>query len=315
MEGEQTPFVPDWRDEKNYTDHGKDLEAWAWEFLRRNPSYQGDYSIWQSLPDDDGEGNYSPKYSDTPCLADDTAFYHCTPHAEPGETVAQFEARTGYFPDTWYSYISERWKVVQPHDPANPYGPAFYLDNIPPYEVDFVPQAFDFGPRTDWGRIAMEHMAGRLLNAPWPEEIDSNVVVLGFDLRFPIDDQTTAANKHLKELRDSRKAAALGFGLDIKRKQRGTAHEDKRIVLLQILDALREGSDDVEIIKELYSGKAKPTPAGSSQAAQRAQDDEQQRFQEASADWLNKARRRAKEICKSRYLEWVLWAAIPKSKK
>lgn len=315
MEGEQTPFVTDWRDEKNYTDHGDDLEAWAWEFLRRNPEYQRDFAIWNALPDDDGEGNHSPKYSITPCLGDDTSFYRCTPTAEYGETVEQFERRTGYLPDTWYSYISERWKVVQPHDPAQPYGPGFCLDNIPPYQVDFVPNGFDFGPRTDWGRKAMEHMAGRLLYAPWPEDIDSDVVVLGFDLRLTIDDQITAAEKYLKALRDGQKEFTEQIGVGRDEIQRGMPQESKRIELLRLLDATRTGADDAEIIKEMYQGLAKRTPPGDSTSAQQAQDDEWLRYQTRGEDWLRKARRRATGMCESGYLKMVFWSSLPKSKK
>ena len=55
---------PDWMDMNTgvYPDHGDDLSSWAWEFLRRNPEYQADYARWAALPDDDGNGNKSPKY-------------------------------------------------------------------------------------------------------------------------------------------------------------------------------------------------------------------------------------------------------------
>ncbi|MCU7871351.1 MAG: hypothetical protein KZQ91_01265 [Candidatus Thiodiazotropha sp. (ex Lucinoma borealis)] len=38
-------WLPDWRKSSEYPSSGKDLspEAWAWEFLRRNPEFQDDY--------------------------------------------------------------------------------------------------------------------------------------------------------------------------------------------------------------------------------------------------------------------------------
>ena len=36
-------WLPDWKDESQYKDHGDDYNKWAWEFLRRNPEYQADW--------------------------------------------------------------------------------------------------------------------------------------------------------------------------------------------------------------------------------------------------------------------------------
>ena len=46
----------DWRQEADYAYcHQLDLSGWAWQFLRRNPAYQADYTefinIWQQLED------------------------------------------------------------------------------------------------------------------------------------------------------------------------------------------------------------------------------------------------------------------------
>ncbi len=39
-------WLPDWEDKKQYPDPGTtSSRQWAWEFLRRNPEYQQDYSF------------------------------------------------------------------------------------------------------------------------------------------------------------------------------------------------------------------------------------------------------------------------------
>ena len=86
-------WLPDWKDETAYTDHGDDLEAWAWEFLRRNPDYQADFARWAALPEEwtvDGISGLSPKYAGG--VGEFTPMLYCQP-AENHPAMARRDSR------------------------------------------------------------------------------------------------------------------------------------------------------------------------------------------------------------------------------
>lgn len=63
----QTPAALNWRTGTGYPEHGERTDLWAWEFLRRNPSYRADWQRFIAVADE-LRGTYSKPYDN---LSDD----------------------------------------------------------------------------------------------------------------------------------------------------------------------------------------------------------------------------------------------------
>lgn len=104
-------WLPCWSDPTKYTDHGDDLQLWAWEFLRRNPEYQSDYAQWVALPDTNDEGSWSPKHKRTSFGEWERMlfFYADPPALSEDETVAEYRQRTGEWPELLHVFLLRKW--------------------------------------------------------------------------------------------------------------------------------------------------------------------------------------------------------------
>lgn len=79
----QSGWLPDWKDSDSYPQpDNTSLNAWAWEFLRRNPDYQQDYRSWKSLGIDEDFLPHQPGHS--------MDLAYCEPEAYDGETFRQY---------------------------------------------------------------------------------------------------------------------------------------------------------------------------------------------------------------------------------
>ena len=111
-------WLPNWKKESAYTDHGDDLQAWAWECLRRNPEYQADYARWAALPDSEGGGE-SEKYKLG--IGEWTRMAYCysnPPALSDDETAGEYERRTGIWPDLLHLHFCRGWGLESLEDPA-----------------------------------------------------------------------------------------------------------------------------------------------------------------------------------------------------
>ena len=83
--------MPDWDDAKAYP-KPKDLSwrQWAWQFLRRNPEYQGDYENWRALLD-----TLPADCTQLPSTEEDMRFTFFDPPAKAGETYKEYQKRVG----------------------------------------------------------------------------------------------------------------------------------------------------------------------------------------------------------------------------
>jgi len=308
-------WLPDWRNESEYTDHGDDLEAWAWEFLRRNPDYQADFARWAALPEEwtvDGISKLSPKYDSS--VGEFTPMLYCQPaadhQAKACETAGDYEKRTRQWPETLYTALPIRWGIEQLQDPASDAVPATDIQirqAMPPY-LPFRPDdAFDFGPRAGMG---MEWTSGRCLVAQWPEEIDRHIVTISFDLRYPVEDQLAEARKLLKHEDDPEARPWLAADVwqeQPKIRRKGIPQEKKRLQILRVLDAELSGATADEVMAELYDGKALKT-------GNKAEvEDEMQRYRESFGSWHKEKLRDARELMHGRYKNLLKWHQLPTS--
>ncbi len=75
---------PDWTIDTHYPDESASMKKWAWEFLRRNKSYQSDYGKIGIIPSEEFELKETDQSMD---------LFVCEPPALPGETAQQWEDR------------------------------------------------------------------------------------------------------------------------------------------------------------------------------------------------------------------------------
>jgi len=293
-----------------YPDHGSDLAAWAWEYLRRNPEYQADFAQWNELPDSDGNGNWSCKHEST--IGDWVDMKFCAPlpslPAFPGETVGEYERRTGHVVETLYQAFRSKWELF----PAAPSSTNCIEWEVfpPPYSLWRLDKSF---VRND------PMLSDRLLySADWGEEDDPFIESVGFDLRFKIDDQWAAIRPDLLEYQSRKKAKESArelknsFGVDdftpepIKVANRNVVsklgdHETK----LRYLDAVAAAASDEEIINKLYPGES----------AKDAGNDEEGTLRKNGAKWLADIKKTANELMTRKYRTLVLFDLIPKAEK
>ncbi len=310
------PWLPDWRDKLKYEDHGTDRAAWAWEYLRRNPEYQGDYARWAALPDtdiaEDGNTVWSPKTGLTTGNYMPMAFCHGSePALSQAETAGDYEARTGIWPDTLYVYMCCKWGIIEPVDPASDSPPNWDTQGetwceMPPYSI---PEFDDFLMVNGFKR-GYEDRKGRLLYAPWPSEHDQYLSKWAFDLRFNINDQIDLLRDILKEMQDEAKVADPVFfkePIDIINRPSAKGFSTS-LSDLRILDAKWSGASDEEIIKVLFGEpqKARVNDGGIFEESQRKAKEE--RIKAAM-------RRNTKRIVEGEWSNLVQWSFLPQSQK
>lgn len=305
-------WLPDWRDETAYEDHGDDFRAWAWEFLRRNPEYQADYARWEALPDSvvapDGTSGASPKYGHTIGLDNSMIYCHAETPALPGETVEEYESRTGGQARLFQSYLAEKWGVSFIESPANSIGVYGYDEvGAPPIKLDFAASYLDCGPRTKLFGQAHEYIAGRLLYAPWSVDDDGSMMTYGFDIRVSIPDQLRAVERALTEIK---REYELSPGYEGKPRT-GLGQKSSYIAWLRLLDAELTGATEEEIITEIYPGEAMPVPPGRGERQKQSLADEQARYVERGREWKRKTSPKAREFMETGWRRLLYWANLP----
>lgn len=308
-------WLPDWCNPNSYTDHGKDLRSWAWEWLRRNPEYQADYAHYMSLPWFYSEGGKTPKQAGR-SLADDSEMIYLwgSIPALPGETAGEYEHRTGEWPVQLECHLLAKWRVTTLEDPAHEAAPSYGPDdsNIWPQHVYYPEPFLDCGPREKQVGKHYEWMTGRLLLARWPPELDNDVSVFAFDLRRNIDDQVGEIRGLLKELQNEARRPPTDEVFSrtpmevIKRPT--TKGVGGMLNDLRILDAVWSGESWEKIATVLW-GKPnirRPPDGGTFQESYKKR--MEQRIKEA----ISRAKGR---VIARGYRDLLLWAEMPQSRE
>lgn len=309
-------WLPDWTHADAYTDHGEDWQAWAWEYLRRNPKYQADYARWAANPDTDGEGSWSPKHELTFGDWVPMAFCYDDPPALSGEeTAGEYERRTGVHTELLHLHYCRHWGISELMDPAKDSAPDYSpsdSDDVPPYGLSFVESYADYGRDTVFVGSYYEWMKGRLLVASWPADLDECVKSFAFDLRYNIDDQVDAIGVLLKEMQAEAESPPADFPFPtppMKRVKRISAKglpgmlED-----LRILDATWFGADWRAIADKLWppAKKSKTPDEGVMEKSHL------RRYERAVENSLERSQARC---LNGGYLKMMKWAGLPQSSR
>lgn len=294
---------PDWMDLNTgvYIDHGDDLSAWAWEFLRRNPEYQADFERWAALPDT-WEGGESPKFDNT--VGDWVLMEFCAdlPNAPaaPWETVQAYERRTGHWPQTLYAMIGNKW-LISPTNPLDPCPNATIGPMAPPYSLAYQTT------------VGNEKLPTRFQNfvlyaAGWDVDDVYFVDPVGFDLRFNIDEQWEAIRQSLLDRQKGDVGLFGGEAIErIKRPQikKNDSYETK----LRYLDAVAAGATDEQIINKLYSGESMASSSTMGAC------DEEIRLESNGKKWLKDLKTEANSLMASKFQTLFTFDLIPRTKK
>lgn len=174
-------MVPDhkhWQTQQHYR-HTQTLDAkgWAWELLRRNPEYQQAYAefiaTWQALENDYGQRPQRDFFR----WKQDPRAYQQAPQCRPGESIEQWQQRSGQDCVLIECAFSARWGLKKfPPDPSL--------------------NAAQLGDKLDWQPLPqLAHIIGPQDHDPL-HQIDGQIA-LGFDLRAPLRDQLEQAKRFL----------------------------------------------------------------------------------------------------------------------
>lgn len=310
-------WLPCWSDPTKYTEHGDDLQSWAWEFLRRNPEYQSDYAHYMSLPWCYPEGGKTPKIAARSIGYDSEMIYlHGSLPALPGETAGEYEQRTGEWPIPLEEYLLEKWQIMTLNDPAGEARARYGPDDraILPQPVSFADPYLDCGPRAK-NFHGLEWMEGRLMAPDWPPELDDYVRVFAFDLRRNIDDQVDEIRDWLQELRDealqSLNDNEFNDYLRIEHISRPNTKFLSGILNdLRILDAEWSGASWQDIVLAIWGYSEKQTTSRRRDGGS-SEDDENNRMRQR----VNDAVKRARKHVLDGHRTMLLWAEMPQSPK
>lgn len=291
---------PDWMDLNPgvYPDHGDDLGAWAWEFLRRNPEYQADFATWAALPDDDGQGNHSPKFDVT--IGDWVPMEYCQAlpgvPANPRETVGEYERRTGQWVETVYTAFRKKWNTT-PEAPETPVSPAWEVSS-PPYWLG----------RMDPLQYRQSPMLSGLLiySAGWGDEDEPFVESFGFDLRYNIDDQWATVRDSLLDRQRGKHGLLFQDAAPVSLiSRKSVGQRGKYEMRLRYLDAVASGASDTQIINKLCPSSSYRDDGN----------DESDRFDRAAKEWLRSTKDAADALMTSKFREMLIFAQMTKAKR
>lgn len=236
-----------WKNSADY-DFTDDLapEGWAWEFLRRNPSYRSDFETVTNILLE-----FTEKYgNDRATWPKEEPAFKFTPPREHGETIKAWRARcavgNGEPPhmvtvDRWYG---EKWGLLGPIVPCSSLT-ATVRFSLPPEFGRLVEKVDDLEGLVD--DIEIENGGGVTV-------FQDRVSVVVFDMRHSLPKQLKSIGKRLK-----RRQKALVAGGKI-RVDGTKLHQTKWTRYLKVLDAKATGASLDEIGLLLGPGHADEYP-------------------------------------------------------
>lgn len=302
MDNEKTApvWLPDWRDVSAYTDHGNDLLSWAWEFLRRNPEYQADYASWAALPDsevdENGVSGWTPKYYRTYGDWESMIYFQPTSGhpVRKGETVGEYEARTGQGVQLLHIHLLEKWGLEHElPDPAAELATEG-REKLPPY----FPQYVEPPPG--------ESERPRLLSIPWDQEDDSFMETFSIDIRLNLEAQLNAIEETVRGMKNDRKRGLFPVE-DIRR---ASIHTDGMLQDLRIWDARLSKAEYAEIMDQLWGEEIKKAKKWTKADKNDAEGTFQKKLTQRITDSLS----RTKKNIGNDFRSMLKWSNLPKDK-
>ena len=194
----------DWRESSQYP-NPSDLSgaAWAWQFLRRNPRYIDDYSLFKDLPDIDPVlGANGGKFKGLPRHGSPLDCWYTHPPSLTGETLYQFLSRMereeirDIVIKPFADYLSDEYLVWPPIDPQ--------VDE--PEYISFSHPINFFLPWEMWPYRAAD------VGEAWEKAVDPfpTRTAVVFDVSLPLKRNMDAAEAILRERKQLLKADGVG---------------------------------------------------------------------------------------------------------
>ena len=232
--------TPDWKSELNY-DYTRSLEAdaWAWEFLRRNPSYQSDFQEWCAVRAavESVHGKLSKLTRAKRLSLPELTRY--TPPKRDGEGDQEWYMRCVVEHRDPLKFaldvaLARKWGLYELHDPAFS-----------------RPTRLKFLPRSDV--YVTEHLDRLIEKLEFPNSSGENAVEKShashgrvnafalFDLTHDLIPQLAFAKRELIRLREGKKDEEA-FSVKFSKPQR-----EKWVCYLRVLDA-KQSQEDWKII-------------------------------------------------------------------
>lgn len=204
---------------------------WAWEFLRRNPGYQDDWQMFQSLKEAILAGNGGGE-----SLIEDQRYWYYEPERMAGEDDAAWRLRArgmGGKRTPIINRLADKWKLAMPHLP-NPFMPS---DSPEINRIGFI-TGVRVSDTAHW------------IEDELPEHIRKTQIAFVIDLTRPIENQVDALRR-VAVSRQNRRIAEGTIEAIPKINQR-----PEWPLYLRLLDAELDGvSKPDEIAAKLYGGQ------------------------------------------------------------
>lgn len=226
MEGpcKESNARPNWRSLAEYP--GNSNAQWAWEFLRRNPSYRADWARYSALPEriKSGRGSVS---CDEPRAR--IAWFDLDPPPKPRETLWKYKRRVGnkYTVRPLCSALAEKYGIDHMADPGRA----------------------ELWPSLRWNVDRWHFISQHTKKADYPVNVAAGGLWLKFNLAWPIEANLKRAKRALELFRDSFQSQHPKL---IVRKRKLEKRRDLYRTYLQLLDAEEAGASHDEMAAALF---------------------------------------------------------------
>ncbi|MGQ7844866.1 transcriptional regulator domain-containing protein [Granulosicoccus sp. 3-233] len=233
-----------------YPDHGKDMRRWAWEFLRRNATYQRLWDTLAQLPEEI-DGAWKGHATPTGRFFIDHGYF-ADPEPHYGETADEYIARVGHKGRfvNFRTYIEETFKIhPEPIDWRDEFS-----DDFP-----IITAAFSEDAPAPW-RLTDHIEYDNDLGAPLQDAISmrsrqlgDQFEILGFDLSMKIGPQLLEAKEVLEQIQSELRSRGL------KVKNRPTFQTDLSTRYLMVLDGIASRTSENKIRARINLNGSKHT--------------------------------------------------------
>lgn len=224
---------PDWRKDADYGYTASlNNEGWAWEFLRRNPTYKNRYIEVRNIYDE-GIKSFGPFNKNNAQWAD------YEPIKVYADDIDSHQLDGAWNGRIWDENLKPEWIFLEAHE-AGLWGLKEKMSD--PSKWKACPK-FRF-PYDHPTYITNTHSKYFTQPAtPFSDLDEGQYIAIGFDLSLPIKKQIPKAHEILKDQRKARK---------IKQKRNSSSQQHWKNYL-RVLDAIADNASDIQIASKIYA--------------------------------------------------------------
>ena len=270
-------IIHDWLDNSYYENlkNEEDLTRWGWEFLRRNPEYQKDYTTFSSLPEESTDGQSKNGKHRGGCARDSQfhidIFHYTNPPSLKGETFEEYIRRCPSGKIMPYAeYMEEKYHFQpSPIDPLKELNDDiwfFFTDasNDGVFDYDFPPWRIDLSANYECFNSHPNNEMYRQYKDRYFKRVKSygqqrGVVIFAFDLESGIDKQLKKLKAELieeaREYKENKKNEENIWGkaeLNSNSPKVPSLKVNKFPLYIRILDAMSANAENKAIKEEIY---------------------------------------------------------------